>query len=300
MAYEGQTATLPLVVVKGDGPTLLRRNWLGQIRLNWSKIHHVTSPGLQELLSQYSEVFQEGLGKFKGHAVKLEIDPNATPRFCKAKAVPYSMRVKVEEELQRLVEEGTLEPVEYSDWAAPIMAVVKSDRKSVRICGDFRMTVNPAAKLNRYPIPKVTDLFATLERGKVFTKLDLSQAYQQLTLDAESQKYLVINTHKGLFRYTRLPFGISSAPGIFQKTMESLLQGIPHTTVYLDDILVAGENEDDHLQTLKKVLKRLADAGLRAKRSKCKFMVDSVEYLGHVIDAQGLRPLLGNSAGSYT
>ena len=149
VAYEGQTATLPLVVVKGDGPTLMGRNWLGQIRLNWSKIHHIASPGLQELLSKYSEIFQEGLGKFTGHEAKLEIDPNATPRFCKARTVPYAMRAKVEEELQRLVDEGT---VEYSDWAAPIVAVVKSDRKSVRICGDFRTTVNPVSNLNRYPI----------------------------------------------------------------------------------------------------------------------------------------------------
>ena len=120
--------------------------------------------------------------------------------------------------------------------------------------------------------------------------MDLSQAYQQLKLDAESQKYLVINTHKGLFRYTRLPFGVSSVPGIFQKAMETLIQGIPHVTVYIDDILITGETEADHLQTLEKVLERLAKAGLRAKKHKCKFMVPSVDYLGYVIDAQGLRP----------
>ena len=79
------------------------------------------------------------------------------------------------------------------------------------------MTVNPVSKLNRYPIPKVEDLFTTLERGKTFMKLDLSQAYQQLKLDAESRKYVVVNTHKGLFCYTHLPYGISSAPGIFQQ-----------------------------------------------------------------------------------
>ena len=99
------------------------------------------------------------------------------------------------------------------------------------------MTVNPVAKLHRHPIPKVEDLFATLERGKKFTKLDLSQAYQQLPLHPDSRKYVVINTHKGLFQYTRLPYGISSAPGIFQKEMDNLLAGIPGVAVYLDDIL---------------------------------------------------------------
>ena len=114
------------------------------------------------------------------------------------------MREKVEEELNRLVAEGTLEPVDYSDWAAPIVAVMKSDRKSVHICGDFQMTVNPVFKLNHYPIPKTEDIFATHKQGKVCTKLDLSQAYLQLKLE-ESRKYVVINTHKGLFHYTRLP-----------------------------------------------------------------------------------------------
>ena len=108
--------------------------------------------------------------------------------------------------------EGILEPIEFSNWAAPIVAVLKSDGK-VRICGYFRVLVNPALKLDRYPIP-----LATLAGGKSFTKLDLNQAYTQLALDKESKELTVINTHKGLFRYTRLPFGVSSAPGIFQHT----------------------------------------------------------------------------------
>ena len=117
---------------------------------------------------------------------------------------------------------------------------MKQDKKHVRICGDFKQTLNPVSKLDRYPIPKVEDLFAKLAGGQKFTKLDLSQAYQQLPLDEESKQYVVINTHKGLYRYTRLPYGISSAPGIFQRVMENLLRGIPGVIVYLDDILVTG------------------------------------------------------------
>ena len=119
----------------------------------------------------------------------------------------------------------------------------------------------------------------------------MSQAYQQLLLDEDSKKYVVINTHKGLFRYNRLPFGISSAPGIFQRVMECLLQGIPGVTIYLDDILITGSSTEEHLRTLDKVFQKLRDAGLKLKRSKCVFLAPAVTYLGHQIDAQGLHPV---------
>ena len=170
------------------------------------------------------------------------------------------------------------------------MPVIKSDKKSVRICGDFRVTVNPVSRPNRYPIPKIEDVFATLKGGKLFTKIDLSQAYQQLILDEESRKLCVINTHKGLYRYTRLPFGVASAPGIFQKAMEKLLHGISGV-VYIDDILVSNSTEADHLRSLEEVLERLQKANLRVKKSKCRFLVSSVSYLGYKLDEDGLQPL---------
>ena len=101
--------------------------------------------------------------------------------------MPYSMCSLVEKELDRLIQEGILEPVQFANWAAPIVPVLKSDKASVRICGDFKLTVNQASKLDRYPIPRVEDLFAKLAGGQVFTKLDMSQAYMQLLLEEESK-----------------------------------------------------------------------------------------------------------------
>ena len=201
------------------------------------------------------------------------------------------MRDDVEAELKRLVNEGILEPVQHSDWASPILAIRKSDKKNVRICGDFKRTINPVSKLDRYPLPKIEDIFAKLSGGKLFTKLDLTQAYQQVMLDDESQKYVVINTSKGLFRYTRLPYGISLAPGIFQRAMENLLGDIPGVEVYIDDIAVMGPTQEDHLRSLDEVLRRLEEVGLLVKLSKCKFMAPSISYLGFKIDANGLHPL---------
>lgn len=124
----------------------------------------------------------------------------------------------------------------------------------------------------------------------MFTKLVMGQAYQQLILDDDSKVYVVINTHKGLFRYKRLPFGIASAPGIFHRTIEGVLREIPRISVYLDDILIMGRTEE-HLATLDKVLSRFQEAGLCLRREKCSFFKPSVDYLGHRIDAEGLHPL---------
>ena len=285
-----QSATVELVVVEGNGPCLFGRDWLQVFRLDWRRICSVKEDCLETVLTKYDKVFQEGLGRLQGYTAKLQVDPEAQPKFFKARSVPYLMKGKIEEELERLTKAQIIEPLQFSDWAAPVVPVLKPN-KTVRICGDFKLTVNPVSRLDRYPIPKIEDLLSGLSQGKTFTTLDMSQAYQQLELDDNSKKYVVINTHKGLYRYNRLPFGIASAPGIFQRVMESLVQGIPGVVVYLDDILVTGKTEEEHLKSLEEVLKRLLEAGLRLRREKCVFMQDSVTYLGYRIDSQGLHPI---------
>ena len=228
------------------------------------------------MLEKYSDIFKSELGTLKGFETKIYVDADAQPHYCKARTVPYALRGLVEKELQRLEAEDIIE-LQFSEWAAPIVPVVKSDKKSVRICGDFSLTVNRVSKLDKYPIPKIEDLFAQLSGGKLYTKLDMSQAYQQIVLDKDSRKFVVVNTHRGLFQYNRLPFGVSSAPCIFQRTMESLLKGIPGVVVYLDDILATGSSDDEHLEGL--------------KREKCVFLASSVQYLSYVIDAEGSHPM---------
>ena len=177
--------------------------------------------------------------------------------------------------------------MERSEWASPIVPVPKKDG-TLRICGDYKVTLNGALQVDQYPLPRPSDLFTCLTGGTKFTKLDLSAAYQQLSLDAESQKLVTINTHKGLFQFTRLPFGVASAPAVFQRTMDTVLQGIPQVICYIDDILVTGKTEAEHLYNLEEVLKRLWEHGVCLKKEKCQFLQDSVEYLGHRIDAQGV------------
>ena len=163
--------------------------------------------------------------------------------------------------------------MQYSDWAAPIVPVPKANG-GIRICGDCKITVNLSLIVDQFPVPTAEDLFATLAGGQ--TKLDLSQAYQQVPLDRASQKYVTISTHKGLYQFNRLPFGVASAPAIFQGIMEKLLQGIPGVVVYIYDILVTGRTEAEHLDNLRQVLDRFKEHGLRLNRPKCRFMASSV------------------------
>lgn len=289
--YQEQQYNLTLTVVEGEGPNLFGRDWLNCIRLDWQQICTLevsdVPPDVSRLCSQYGDVFKDGRGTIHPFEATLKVDEKAQPKFCKHRPVPYSIREAVEEELDRLEAEGILIKTDHSEWATPIVVVPKTDGK-YRICGDFKITLNPVLNVDQYPLPKPQDLFATLAGGKEFTKLDLSQAYLQLPLDQASRKYVVINTHKGLYQYTRLPFGVSSAPAMFQKVMETILAGIPGVICYLDDILVTGTSREEHLKNLEQVLKALQGHGLRLKLAKCKFMQGTVEYLGHILDSKGV------------
>ena len=143
-----------------------------------------------------------------------------------------------------------------------------------------------------YPLPKISDLFASLAGGQTFSKLGLANAFLQIPLDEASQKLVTINTHRGLYKYNRLPFGVSAAPLIFQRTMERILQGLPGVCVYLDHILITGKTEEDYLTNLSAVLQKLSAEGMKLKPEKCSFLLKEVEYLGHKISAQGLQPSL--------
>ena len=237
--YEGQVKVLTVIATPGSGPSLLGRNWLHHIRLNWKQIFNELklseeneSVELKSILDKYATVFKEELGTMKGTEVHINLKLDAKPRFCKARPVSYALKPKIDTELDRLVKEGVYVPVGYSRWAASIVPVLKNDG-TVRICGDYKQTINKAAHYENYPLPRTEDLLATLNGDQKFSKLDLSHAYQQLLLDNESREYLTVNTHCGLFQPTRLQFGVHSASGVFQREMEKRLSHIPFTSVRL-------------------------------------------------------------------
>jgi transposase InsO family protein len=286
--YGNRHYDLPLYVTQGEEASLLGRQWLQYVQLQWNRVFALATSSMTDLLNQYSDVFCASQGTIQHFKADIKVKDNAEPLFHRPRPVPFALKGKVSAELDKLESQGVITKINRSDWAAPIVVVPKADN-SIRICGDYKVTVNKAVQGEVYPLPTAEDIFATLSGGEVFTKLDLSSAYQQLELSEASQQYLVINTHQGLYRFNRLSFGVSVAPNIFQKVMDQVLQGLQGVTCYLDDILISSKRQD-HVDKVKAVLDRLRKFGIRAKRNKCSFMMNSVTYLGHLVCAEGIRP----------
>lgn len=288
--HANQSHRLSVHISKGAGVNLLGRDWLREVPV--LRVYRVETKSIvNDLLERFKELFSNPEeGKLKDTTVSLPESSNVQPRFFKARSLPYLLRPKVEVELERLQNSGIIEPVRYSKWATPIVPVIKSDG-TVRICGDYKVTVNSRLPTETYPIPRIEDIYATLGGGRYFCKLDLAHAYQQLELDERSKDLTTISTHKGLYRYNRLPFGINSAPAIFQRTIEGCIKDLPKTTAYLDDILITGSTQEELLNNVERVFSRLMELGLRLKREKCTLIADHVEYLGFRLDGEGVHPI---------
>ncbi|XP_031339574.1 uncharacterized protein K02A2.6-like [Photinus pyralis] len=283
--YKGVMKDVKLFVLRDGGPPLLGRDFFYKYELC---INSIRMEGLEmEIFRECEKVFANTLGKFTKGKIKLNLKEAAIPKFQKARVLPFAMREKVEKEIARLVDIGVLVKVDYSEWGTPVVPILKKDG-SIRLCGDYKVTLNPSLQEEPYPIPRVEELFAKLCNGKQFSKIDLSQAYSQIELDSESQMLTTISTHKGLFKYTRLPFGVSSAPKKFQKIMERVLQSTDGVVCFYDDVLVTGSTKEEHVRRLKDTLKRLGDCGLTVRKDKCSFFQESIEYLGYRIDKHGL------------
>ncbi|CAG4992790.1 unnamed protein product [Colias eurytheme] len=303
--YKNKSAyDLDLIIVDSDATSaLLGRQWMKALNIKCININslepnksHDDIDAVQlmrhddicsQLMRKYPNVFKSGIGTYNGPEVELKLKSDARPIFCKARLIPYSLRDAVDKELARLQQEGIISPVDTSEWGTPIVPVIKSNG-DIRLCGDFKITLNPVLLDDKYPIPRIEDIFCELQGGKLFSKIDLSHAYQQLKLSDESKLMCCIVTHRGIFCYNRLPFGIKTAVSIFQRFIDKLIK-LKFVTTFIDDILITGVDDADHMKRLMRVFDILSQAGLRVAPNKCKFFQRSVSYLGHVIDAHGLR-----------
>ncbi|KAG7295117.1 hypothetical protein JYU34_022067 [Plutella xylostella] len=285
--FGAQSAHLELFVIEKGGPPLMGRTWIKKLKLNLVDCYNMTDNDsmAQTLKNEFPEVFADGLGTFKSK-IRLCLNDD-TPVFVKARPLPLALRGRVQAELERLQREGVIYKVDRSDYGTPIVPVVKSNG-GIRICGDYKITLNPLLKDYHYPLPRIEEIFAALGGGEQYSKLDLSNAFQQCILEDESQPLTAVTTHCGTFVYKRVPFGLKCIPENFQKIMEETLSGLPSTAVFADDIAVTGKDKATHMANLRAVLQRLKDNGLRINFKKCNFFQNSVTYLGYRIDKFGL------------
>ena len=142
VTYKIQEVEALLIVVAGDGPTLFGRSWLQMIQLDWKNIRYMTT-ALDKLLQKHKILFKEELGTMNDIQVQLRVKPDAIPKFCRTRSAPYALRLVIEQELKRLEKIGAIESMKYGDWATPVVPIPKPDG-TVRLCGGFKITVNPA------------------------------------------------------------------------------------------------------------------------------------------------------------
>lgn len=239
--YKDIKRQLNVVVARGSGPNLIGRDWFEalQISVQVNKIINDDTNSTDLLLGKYGEVFKNELGTYRGAAVTIQLKPNAVPKFLKARPVPYAIKDRVEKEIDRLVEEKVLRPVAFSDWATPVVPIVKKTG-AIRLCGDYRSTVNQATESDTYPMPTASEVFTTISGGKFYTTLDLDRAYTQVVVTDATARLLTLNTCKGLYTVHRLAFGVKACPGIFQRLMTALLAGVPGVAVLIDDVIISG------------------------------------------------------------
>ena len=244
---------------------------------------------LAKLQKTFPTVFDDELGKCLNYEAKITLKTGAKPIFRKARPVAYATLPDVAKEIARLEKASVIERTDNSLFAAPVVVVRKSNG-TIRLCADYSTGLNAEIEDDTYPLPTAEDIFSTLNGGKFFSKIDLSEAYLQVPVEESSQKLLTINTTKGLYKMKRLPFGIKTAPSIFQRLMDTMTADLEGTTAYLDDIIITSETREQHESRLYTLFQRLAEFGMKARLDKCSFLQTEIKYLGFVINEEGRKP----------
>lgn len=292
-----------------ESAPLVGRTWLNYLYPNWrsyfssekilkvdeSEVRSCSNGILKcqslvdELKISFKDVFEPRSSPIRDFLVNLKLKDNVTPKFRKPSVVPYSLRETVKSQFEDMLRKGIVKRVDFSDWASQIVLAKKKDGR-IRVCCNYKPTLNPCLESNEYPIPNVDDILFTLNGNKCFSVIDLSGAYLQLALDEKSRMLTTINTHIGLFSYCRVPFGVKTAPGIFQEVMDKILNGLCGVVSYFDDILIGAPSIELCKERTEAVLERLRSYNVQANLEKCEFLRPQIEYLGHVISAKGISP----------
>ncbi|XP_061722995.1 uncharacterized protein K02A2.6-like [Cydia pomonella] len=230
----------------------------------------------------------EGIGCLKQYKYDIDLVDNPKLPICPARKIPHTIRQKVKDELDSMVEQKIIKPVTKPTPAVSPMVVVKKNDK-IRLCLD-PSEINKNLKRRHYPLNTLEEIAARIHGSKWFTLLDCRKGFWQLQVTPRTSDYLTFSTPFGRYSCLRMPFGLASAPEVFQQVMSSLLADLENTEVSMDDVLLHASSKDELEKTTQKVLEKLRNAGLKLNKEKCVFSTQEVKFLGHIVTSKGLKP----------
>uniref|UniRef100_A0AC34GW57 Reverse transcriptase domain-containing protein n=1 Tax=Panagrolaimus sp. ES5 TaxID=591445 RepID=A0AC34GW57_9BILA len=255
----------------------------------------VSSAAIQSSIAciqkEYASLFEPGLGRCTKRFIHLQLKPNAHPVRVNVRRMNQQAMEVAKAELDRLCNNGVMKAFEggYAEWATPGSIVKRKDGRS-RFVVDYSTGLNEQLEESSYQLPVPEDIYDRLNGCKYFTQLDLSDAYHQVPLDEESQKLTMVTTPFGYFKFLVAAMGLKTLPSDFQQIMDDMLHDMPFASAYLDDILIFSIDYEQHLRHVKAVLQRIQEWGFRLSLKKCKFFQTSIQFLGRLIDAEGIHP----------
>ena len=274
--YKGKFTVLDFILIEQDLPSILGLKSCLELSLI-KRIYHFQEENLE---SEYADVF-EGLGGIKGVQHKIQVHPKAIPVVHPPRRVPVALREPLKDELHRMEKLGVIKKcTEPTAWVRSLVVAKKNNK--LRVCLD-PSDLNRAVMREHFPMQTVEDVISRMPNAKVFSVLDANHGFWQVKLAKDSSKLATFNTPFGRYSYTRLPFGIASAPEVFQHVLVHLFQDIEGVEVIVDDLVVWGED-------VEQVLDRCRERNLKLNKEKCHFRVSEVHYVGHVLSADGVKP----------
>ncbi|KAL5516836.1 hypothetical protein EMCRGX_G002260 [Ephydatia muelleri] len=285
LAYQGKSEKHQIFVVKG-----LKNNLLGLPAIRSMglvvRVNEITSSFKDKILAEYPALFR-GLGNL-GEPYEIKLKRNSKPVSLFApRRVPIPLRKQVQAELDQMEALGVISKVDIpTPWCAG-MVVAQKPNGAIRFCVDLK-PLNESVLREVYPLPRVDEILAQLFGSRVFSKLDANSGFWQIPLALSSRLMTTFVTPFGRYHFNKLPFGISSAPELFQKRMSNILSGLKGTLCLIDDVLIFGKTQEEHDQRLAEALTRIQSAGVTLNKDKCVFNTSTLTFLGHFLDKDGI------------
>lgn len=268
---------------------------LQQIAPLFTACPHNYSDSLRKLLHEHSQLFATSLRNVPPVAesasnrlnVYHHVITTGPPLTCLPRRLPPEKDAAVAKEINLMLQQGIIRPSS-SPWASPIHVVPKSDG-GWRPCGDYRR-LNIVSQKDNYPLPNIFDFAGRLHGARLFSHLDLLKGFWQVAMNPADIQKTAISTTRGLYEFIRMPFGLKNSPNTFQRLMDELVRGLPGVFVYMDDLLVFGKDQGQHLSHLRQLFSRLEKFGMKLAPEKCSFEKKELTFLGFHVSSEGIRP----------